>query len=161
MIPMCANRSTGYALFVVLMLMIVLMILAAGFLTHLESGARQTRALAAEAEALNAADSGLQYALEGARQGKMPADRAEAAGWNVLQGAGGVNICFKVFAETGCPSNQLCVESYGKVARGRCDQAGELDQILSARRLRGVIDMTQRQESLVSWEEIESTGDGR
>ena len=147
-------KNHGYALFVVLILLTLFLILSTSFSINVEFSARQTRTIEAQLKALNAADSGIQYALEAVRQKKNLPNSSSAARWNILENEKGLTSCFKIFSVSGCPANQLCIKSYGEVVRGACgDYTGNIDVILAASKLDAAISTVSKKEVIVSWTE--------
>lgn len=147
----------GYALFVVLTVMTLIFILATAFSMNIQLGARQALAISFEAEALNAADSGLQLGLEAVRQNIAPRLPVsfDTALWSLLTNVNQASACFKVFVEAACPANQVCIKSVGEVVEGACgDEAGNLSLILAARAIEGSIDLNSL--AIVKWNEADS-----
>lgn len=147
-------RRNGYALFVALASMVLLLILATAFSMVVRTETHHTLQIASEEEALNGADSGIQYALESVREGQTLPDSFDAAAWNLLQTQNGKNVCFKIFQnDAGCAAGDVCVVSYGEVVNGACgDYAGQLELVSAVRVVQGVI--TAQTGTLAVWQEV-------
>ncbi len=149
------RHDKGYALFIVLALLSLLFILTTSLCENVKTGVREARLRMAEAKALGAADSGLQYGLEMIRQNVPLTNSIKGASWNSLKTEDGVTTCFKVFAAELLDTTDLQIQSLGEVVHGPCgDYSEEPDHILAARVLLGTIDLTPGKETLVRWEEV-------
>jgi hypothetical protein len=142
----------GYALFIVLLFMVLLFILTTSVILRIHSSAGQAVAATQELNSLAAADSGIQYALERIRQ-KIPLQSsAAAAHWHLLQIQKDSSVCFKVFSLSNS-SHQEVIESYGELTRNGCgEHLQDSENLLSAKILKGIIDLNHG--SLSSWQEV-------
>lgn len=148
-----AAKNSGYALFLVMILITFLSILTASFSMNLSLGGRQAQSIQAASKALSAADAGIQYALEAVRQNKS-IGTSETSEWKLLETSQGGSICFKVFSDPSCGINLICVKSYGEVVRGECgNYRQDQERILSAKKLSAEIKTLLNNEVLVKWEE--------
>jgi len=151
----------GYALIMVLFFLVLLCLVTVSLSENVFLARKHSFLTFMEIKGTNAADSGIAYALEAVRQSSATTSpwwatvTAANAVWIPLETEAGLSVCFEAFPLGAPTANQLSVQSYGEVVRGPCgNYTANPEEILSARTVQSVFDLTPGQEKLVSWQEV-------